>query len=87
MLNNTNMKHMNSSLPVVSLLFCLFLLSACAKDEVDTMGDIHGIVSDESGTPLQAASVTLTPTGKTTTTGDDGDLNSMIWNRSNTPYR
>lgn len=72
MRNNTNMKHMNSSLPVVSLLFCLFLLSACAKDEVDTMGDIHGIVSDESGTPLQAASVTLTPTGKTTTTGDDG---------------
>lgn len=72
MLNNTNMKHMNSSLPVVSLLFCLFLLSTCAKDEVDTMGDIHGIVSDESGTPLQAASVTLTPTGKTTTTGDDG---------------
>lgn len=66
------MKHMNLFQPAIGLLCCLFLLLACAKDEVDTMGDIHGIVSDESGIPIQVASVTLTPTGKTTTTGDDG---------------
>lgn len=66
------MKYININQLIISFSFCLFLLSACAKDEVDTMGDIHGIVSDESGNPIQAASVTLTPTGKTTTTGSDG---------------
>lgn len=60
------------SLLAIQLIFALLVLSNCAKDEVDTMGDIHGTVSDESGTPIQTASVTLTPTGKTTTTGSDG---------------
>lgn len=66
------MKHLNQILQAAGFLFCLLLLSNCTKDEVDTMGDIHGIVSDDTGTPIQAASVTLTPTGKTTTTGSDG---------------
>lgn len=55
--------------------FCLIsgILYSCAKDEVETMGTIYGIVNDSgNGAPIQDAHVSLTPYGKTINTGSDG---------------
>lgn len=55
--------------------FLLFggMLHSCAKDEVETMGTIYGIVNDsDNGEPVQDAHVSLTPYGKTINTGSDG---------------
>lgn len=55
--------------------FCLIcgILHSCAKDEVETMGTIYGIVNDsDNGEPVQDAHVSLTPYGKTINTGSDG---------------
>lgn len=49
------------------------LLHSCAKDEVETMGTIYGIVNDsDNGEPIQDAHVALAPYGKTINTGSDG---------------
>ena len=55
------------------VLFTIVLLSSCAKDEVDTFGNIYGVVvNSNTSEPIQGARVTLTPTGKSTVTGNDG---------------
>jgi hypothetical protein len=49
------------------------LAASCTKDFIDTTGNLVGIISDSrSGSFLSGASVTLTPTGMTYTTGIDG---------------
>lgn len=55
-------------------LVCLILtLGGCAKDEVDTTGTIFGKVTETTtGEPVSAATVTITPGGKSTTTGSNG---------------
>lgn len=54
------------------LLLFLFVVS-CTKDIIDTTGNLVGVVTDaRSGALLSGASVALTPTGKTYTTGVDG---------------
>ena len=68
---------------MMKVLNCLFLgcllfifsglLHSCAKDEIETMGIIYGIVNDDdNGQPIQDAHVSLTPYGKTINTGSDG---------------
>lgn len=62
----------NLILSGVLLLSCS-LFQSCTKDEVETTGTIYGIVNDaDTGEPLQGASVSLKPSGKTTNTGSDG---------------
>lgn len=55
------------------VLFTIVLLSSCAKDEIDMFGNIYGVViNSNTSEPIQGARVTLTPTGKSTVTGNDG---------------
>lgn len=56
-----------------TLLLLSLLQLSCTKDIVDTTGNLVGVVTDaRSGALLSGASVALTPTGKTYTTGVDG---------------
>ena len=49
------------------------LLTACGgSDPVDVSGGIVGTVYDSDNNPLQGVAMTLTPLGKTTTTGQNG---------------
>lgn len=49
------------------------LLMACGgSDPVDVSGGIVGTVYDSNNNPLQGVAMTLTPLGKTTTTGQNG---------------
>ncbi|PXV58814.1 concanavalin A-like lectin/glucanase superfamily protein [Dysgonomonas alginatilytica] len=49
------------------------MLTSCMKTEPDIYGSIYGFVTDaETSHPIPAAEVTLSPTGKTAVTGDDG---------------
>lgn len=51
-----------------------FVLMGCKPDPVDTTGSLSGIIRDAiDNTPLQGASVTLSPSGRTTVTGNDGN--------------
>ena len=62
------MKHIK-----IFTLISILIFIACAKDVVDTTGTIEGIVKDNTtSTPLQGCAVTLSPTGKSVTTGQDG---------------
>lgn len=55
------------------VLFTIVLLSSCAKDEVNPFGNIYGVVlNSNTSEPIQGARLTLTPTGKSTVTGNDG---------------
>lgn len=57
----------------VSALIVCGLFHGCAKDEVETMGTIYGIVNDsDNGEPVADAHVALSPYGKTINTGSDG---------------
>lgn len=54
-------------------LIGLMIVISCAKDIVDLTGSIEGIVKDNiSSEPLQDVSITLSPSGKSATTGNDG---------------
>lgn len=51
----------------------LMTLTACPPDPVDTTGNLVGVVTDaRSGELLSGVSISLSPTGKTYTTGADG---------------
>lgn len=55
------------------VLITIVLLSSCSKDEVNPFGNIYGVVvNSNTSEPIQGARVTLTPTGKSTVTGNDG---------------
>ena len=50
-----------------------WFFSGCAKDEEDVTGSIYGIVSDAAtGEPVSSANVSLSPSGKSVVTGNDG---------------
>lgn len=64
----------------ISLIFLLFaiLAVACKPDPVDTTGGISGTIRDAiDNSVIQGASVTLSPSGKTTVTGNDGHYQFM----------
>lgn len=54
-------------------IICLLLIISCAKDIIDLTSSIEGIVKDNvTSEPLQGVSITLSPSGKSATTGNDG---------------
>lgn len=54
-------------------LFLMLFLTQCAKTVHSTTGSINGIVTDaNSGEPVFNATITLSPSGKTISTGTDG---------------
>ena len=58
---------------IFAFAFLSVLLMACGgSDPVDVTGGIVGTVYDSNNNPLQGVSMTLTPLGKTTTTGQNG---------------
>lgn len=62
---------------VCLLPLCLFV-ATCSEDETNPFGTIYGVVVDaESAEPLQGAKITLTPSGKSTVTGNDGSYELM----------
>lgn len=58
---------------IILFLFTIIALNSCTKDEANPFGNIYGIVlNSNTAEPIQGARVTLTPTGKSTVTGNDG---------------
>ncbi len=58
---------------LILLIMAGILASGCVKPVVSVFGSIYGVVSDtETGEPLRAASVVLSPGNFTTVTGSDG---------------
>ena len=54
-------------------LFLIFIATSCSKDEVTLTGEIYGrITNGFNGEPLNGVSVTITPGGRSTFTGNDG---------------
>jgi hypothetical protein len=60
------------------VFICIALLyvaaySGCAKNEPNIYAALYGVVTDsETAEPISGASITLSPGGKTKTTGADG---------------
>lgn len=58
-------------LMVIGLILILFV--SCDETPKIQYGNVHGIVTDkESGEPIASASITISPLGKSTSTGSDG---------------
>lgn len=61
---------------IISVL-CLFAslsFSSCTQDVYTLTGSINGIITDAStGEPVANVTVTLSPSGKSATTGSDGN--------------
>lgn len=58
-------------------LFALLVMffSGCTEDEYTLFGTISGTVTDiNTGEPIGNVSLTLSPSGKTTVTGSDGNF-------------
>ena len=54
-------------------IIAVFFVFSCAEDIIDLTGSIEGFVKDETTNDgLQGVSITLSPSGKTATTGSDG---------------
>lgn len=67
------MKLLNNLHVVCFFVLLCGLVCGCAKDEVETMGTIYGVVNDsDNGEPVQNAQIALSPYGKTINTGSDG---------------
>ena len=56
----------------VFALLSVLLMACGGSDPVDVSGGIVGTVYDSNNNPLQGVEMTLTPLGKTTTTGQNG---------------
>ena len=57
----------------ITLLVALLALASCVKDEVEVTGTIYGKVTDSvTGDVLSGVTMTLTPGGKSVTTGSNG---------------
>lgn len=62
-------------LSVFVLALSFFCLSSCASDadDYEPFGTLYGLINDEaSGEPISGATITLSPGGKTQTSGSDG---------------
>lgn len=57
----------------VLLVASQLVFQGCSKDELDTTGSVAGVITDaETNRPLLGVTVTLSPSGRSFTTGDDG---------------
>lgn len=64
---------MKKTLESLFVVVAMFLAISCTKDEANPFGTIFGTVTDsQTMEPIQGAKVTLTPSGKSTVTGNDG---------------
>ena len=69
------MKYHKIFLSLFSGMMLLFTLSGCSTTEHDLFCSIHGIVSDAStGNTLANATVNLSPGGRSTVSGNDGQF-------------
>lgn len=69
------MKSNHISFKLFLCLVVFFTLSGCSKTEHDLFCSVHGIVSDVStGNPVANATVTLSPGGRSTVSGSDGQF-------------
>jgi hypothetical protein len=68
------MKKVKSIAVVILIALSVCVISTqCVKKIVNTSGSINGIVTDSStGEPINNVSITLSPSGKTISTGSDG---------------
>lgn len=58
---------------IILLTLFFVLATSCSKTEENFYSTLFGIVSDnETGNPINAATVVLSPSGKTTVSGADG---------------
>lgn len=69
---------MKSKISLLLLPLLSLMLTACPPDPVDTTGSISGTIRDAiDNSVIQGASVTLSPSGKTSVTGNDGHYQFM----------
>ena len=60
---------------VLFIALLALLLSGCTEDEYTLFGIISGTVTDvNTGEPISNVSLTLSPSGKTSVTGSDGNF-------------
>jgi hypothetical protein len=58
---------------IFSAILLIAVCNSCSKSESDIFATLYGVVTDsETGDPIANASITLSPGGKTKTTGNDG---------------
>ena len=58
---------------ILTILFSILFLTNCTEDEIDFYGSIRGTVKDGILLePISGVSISLSPSGKTMTTGTDG---------------
>ena len=66
-------KHLFSIASLIIIFFVTVIFTACETDEPEQYGNIIGIVFEEgTNNPIQGATLVLSPTGTTKTTGSDG---------------
>lgn len=59
---------------LVLAVFALLLFAGCTEEEYTLFGTISGSVTDiNTGEPIGNVTLTLSPSGKSTTTGSDGN--------------
>jgi hypothetical protein len=59
---------------IILIAVLAVLLAGCTEDEYTLFGTISGTVTDvNTGEPIGNVSLTLSPTGKSATTGSDGN--------------
>jgi hypothetical protein len=64
---------MKKYLFILSCIVFTGICNSCTKDEHNLFATLYGIVSDAvTSDPVSGATVTLSPGGKSQTTGDDG---------------
>lgn len=69
------MKSRKNILTLFMGLMLLFAINSCSTTEHDLFCSIHGIVSDAStGTPVANATINLSPGGRSTVSGSDGQF-------------
>lgn len=58
---------------LLSVVAAMAVMTSCSKTEYDTDAELHGIVSvSGSGEPVNGATISLSPGGRTTVSGSDG---------------
>ena len=58
---------------LILAVFALFMFVGCTEDEYTLFGTISGTATDiNTGEPISNVTMTLSPTGKSTTTGSNG---------------
>ncbi|MDR2027469.1 MAG: carboxypeptidase-like regulatory domain-containing protein [Prevotellaceae bacterium] len=66
---------MKKYLCMTGCMLLLAMFSGCSEDEHRIFATLYGVINDaETGDPVAGATVTLSPGGKTQTSGTDGQF-------------